>query len=96
VNTAIPRSRRWGDRRSARIEAHGATILAMLEETADTTLEELRRQLAEKGLVFGDATVCRFLERHKITRKKDRPAPQPPWRRFFDKPSESKRFSRDS
>jgi transposase len=69
----------------------------MLEETADTTLEELRRQLAEKGLVFGDATVYRFLERHKITRKKDRPAPQPPpRRRFFDKPSESKRFSPDS
>jgi transposase len=59
-----------GDRRSGRIEAHGATILAMLAETADVTLEELRRQLAEKGLVFGEGTVRRFLKRHKITRKK--------------------------
>jgi len=59
-----------GDRRSGRIEANGATILALLEETSDITLEELRRQLAEKGLVFGDGTVRRFLKRHKITRKK--------------------------
>ncbi len=59
-----------GDRRSGRIEAHGATILAMLDETTDITLEELRRQLAERGLVFGDGTVRRFLKRHKITRKK--------------------------
>jgi transposase len=59
-----------GDRRSGRIEANGATILALLEETSDITLEELRRQLADKGLVFGDGTVRRFLKRHKITRKK--------------------------
>jgi len=59
-----------GDRRSGRIEAHGATILAMLEETKDITLEELRRLLADKGLIFGDGTVRRFLKRHKITRKK--------------------------
>jgi transposase len=59
-----------GDRRSGRIEAHGATILAMLDETTDITLEELRRQLAAQGLVFGDGTIRRFLKRHKITRKK--------------------------
>jgi transposase len=59
-----------GDRRSGRIEVHGATILAMLDETTGITLEELRRQLADKGLVFGDGTVRRFLKRHKITRKK--------------------------
>jgi transposase len=65
-----------GDRRSGRIEAHGATILAMLEETTDITLEELRRQMADKGLVFGDGTVRRFLKRHKITRKKRQPTPR--------------------
>ena len=42
----------------------------MLDETTDLTLEELRRQLAAKGLVFGDGTIRRFLKRHKITRKK--------------------------
>lgn len=64
-----------GDRRSGRIEAHGATILAMLDEKSDITLEELRRQLAGKGLVFGDGTVRRFLKRHKITRKKRQRTP---------------------
>jgi transposase len=59
-----------GDRRSGRIEAHGATILSLLDEKTDITLEELRRQLAGQGLVFGDGTVRRFLKRHKITRKK--------------------------
>jgi transposase len=59
-----------GDRRSGRIEAHGATILGLLNETTDLTLEELRRQLADKGLIFGDGTVRRFLKRHRITRKK--------------------------
>lgn len=59
-----------GDRRSGRIEAHGATILAVLDETADITLDELRRRLADQGLIFGDGTVRRFLKRHKITRKK--------------------------
>jgi transposase len=65
-----------GDRRSGRIEAHGAMILAMLDETTDITLEELRRQMADKGLVFGDGTVRRFLKRHKITRKKRPPTPR--------------------
>ena len=59
-----------GDRRSGRIEAHGATILSLLDETTDITLDELRRLLAGQGLVFGDGTVRRFLKRHKITRKK--------------------------
>jgi transposase len=59
-----------GDRKSGRIEAHKATILAQLAETPDITLAELRRRLTGKGLIFGDGTVRRFLKRHKITRKK--------------------------
>jgi transposase len=43
-----------GDRRSGRIESLGATILDLLEETPDSSLEELRRQLIERRLVFGD------------------------------------------
>lgn len=64
-----------GDRRSGRIEAHGAMILAILDETTDITLEELRSQMADKGLIFGDGTVRRFLKRHKITRKKRQHTP---------------------
>jgi transposase len=59
-----------GDRRSGRIEAHKETILAMLKATPDVSIEELRRSLANEGLVFGEGTVRRFLARHGITRKK--------------------------
>ena len=59
-----------GDRRSGRIEAHKETILAMLKETPDAAIEELRRSLAQEGLVFGEGTIRRFLIRHGITRKK--------------------------
>jgi transposase len=64
-----------GDRRSGRIEAHKETILAVLEATPDLAIEELRRRLAEKGLVFGESTIRRFLDRHRITRKKRQPTP---------------------
>jgi transposase len=40
-----------GDRRSGRIEAHKETILSVLKATPDLAIEELRRRLAEKGLV---------------------------------------------
>jgi transposase len=64
-----------GDRRSGRIEAHKETTLAVLEATPDLAIEELRRRLAEKGLVFGEGTIRRFLDRHRITRKKRQPTP---------------------
>ncbi|WP_157450006.1 IS630 family transposase [Bradyrhizobium sp. ARR65] len=59
-----------GDRRSGRIEAHKETILALLKETPDAAIAELRRSLAQKGLVFGEGTVRRFLARHGITPQK--------------------------
>ncbi len=59
-----------GDRRSGRIEAHKETILAMLKATPDVSIEDLRRSLAKKGLVFGEGTLRRFLVRHGIARKK--------------------------
>jgi len=59
-----------GDRRSGRIEARGQLIRALLEETADMTVEELRAALGERGHTFGYGTIQRFFRRHKITRKK--------------------------
>lgn len=59
-----------GDRRSARIEAHRDLILAMIEETPDLAIEELRQALAEKGVTVGYGTIRRFFGRHGITRKK--------------------------
>jgi transposase len=65
-----------GDRRSARVEAHKDTILALVEETPDIAIEELRQALADKGVTFGYGTVRRFFARHAITRKK-RPDTRP-------------------
>jgi transposase len=64
-----------GDRKSQRIDAHKAAILALLAETPDITIEELRQSLSEKGLVFGFGTIRRFFARHRITRKKRPPMP---------------------
>jgi hypothetical protein len=68
---AGPRSQ-GGDRRSGRVEAHGATILALVEETPDIAIEELRRTLADKGLVFGYGTIRRFFAATPSRAKKDR------------------------
>jgi transposase len=71
------RARRLGgDRRSGRIEAHRDMILAMIKETPDMAIEELRQALAEKDLVVGYGTIRRFFARHAITGKK-RPRTRP-------------------
>jgi len=59
-----------GDRRSGRIEAHAALILALVQETPDITLAELRAKLAERGISVGISTLWRFFERRRITFKK--------------------------
>ena len=59
-----------GDRRSDRIEAHRATILAIVEQTADITIEELRTVLRDQGVSVGYGTIQRFFKRHRMTRKK--------------------------
>jgi transposase len=59
-----------GDRRSGRVEAHKDAILALVEETPDITIEELRQALTDKGATFGYGTIRRFFTRHAITRKK--------------------------
>lgn len=63
-------SRPGGDRRSGRIEAHGALIREAIAATPDMTLEELREMLHEHGESFGIGTLWRYFDRHGITRKK--------------------------
>ena len=65
-----------GDRRSGRVEAHKDTILALVEETPDIAIEELRRALADIGVNVGYGTIRRFFARHAMTRKK-RPDTRP-------------------
>ncbi|MEZ5773293.1 MAG: IS630 family transposase [Hyphomicrobiaceae bacterium] len=59
-----------GDRRSARIEAHGDDILAIIAQTPDITLAELQDELAGDGRRFGIGTLWRFLDRRRITPQK--------------------------
>ena len=59
-----------GDRRSARIEAHAALILGLLEQKSDITLVEIQGELARLGVPAGIGTIWRFFDRHRITRKK--------------------------
>ena len=61
-----------GDRRSGRIEAHAPLILALVEETPDITLMEIKTALAERGIAVGLATLWRFFERRRISLKKRR------------------------
>ena len=59
-----------GDRRSSAIEAHAKLILRIFEARRDMSIEELRAQLAGRGLHFGHGTLWRFFVRHNLTRKK--------------------------
>ena len=65
-----------GDRRSVRIERHAGAIGALVDETPDITLEELRTALAARGVSTSYGALWRFFRRHKITRKK-RPRTRP-------------------
>jgi len=85
VSTAIKWADQWrrtgdvrprpqgGDRRSQRIEAHAAEILALIEETPDITLAEIASHLEEAhGLKVAQSTVWRLLDRRAMTFKKNR------------------------
>ena len=62
-----------GDRRSHRIEAYAAAILAAIEVQKDISLVELAELLGrEHGLSIAPSTVWRFLKRRDITFKKPR------------------------
>ncbi len=61
-----------GDRRSGRIEAHAAFILAEYDAKSDISLAELKGKLAERGVEVGIGTLWRFFDRRRITLKKRR------------------------
>jgi transposase len=65
-----------GDRRSSRIEAHAALILGLVEQKSDIALTEIRAELAKVGVTAGIATIWRFFDRRRITRKKRQRMPR--------------------
>ena len=63
--------RQGGDRRSQRIEARAAAVLALIEETPDMTLAEIAAHLEDAhGLRVSQSTVWRFFHRRGVTFKK--------------------------
>jgi putative transposase len=66
--TALP----MGGQRPPRIvEADRRWLLERIAAKPDLTLEELRRELGDRGLVVGYGTVWRFCDREKPTFKKN-------------------------
>jgi transposase len=75
TGTVAP-GKRGGDRKSGRIEAHAAFILAAVADQPDITLAELQNRLAkERGERFGIGTLWRFFDRREITFKKRQRTP---------------------
>jgi transposase len=65
--------KRGGNQRSHRIDAHRELILAWIEEVPDLTLAEVAERLGETtGYRPLPSIVCRFFQRHGVTRKKRR------------------------
>jgi putative transposase len=52
------------------LDAHREWLLARVAEKPDITLEELRRELAARGVSAGYGSVWRFCDREKLTFKK--------------------------
>jgi transposase len=65
-----------GDRGSRIVEADREWLLARIAAQPDLTLEEMRRELAARGLRVGYGTVWRFCARERLTFKKN-PARHP-------------------
>jgi transposase len=65
--------KRGGNQRSHRIDAHRDVILRWIEEEPDLTLMEISDRLdAAVGYRPLPSIVCRFFQRHGVTRKKRR------------------------
>jgi putative transposase len=62
---------KMGNPSPPKLTPHRETVLAMLEERPDYTIEGLRHDLSEKGIMIGYGSIRRFFEREGITRKKN-------------------------
>jgi transposase len=64
--------RKMGNPTPPKLTAHRETVLAMLRDRPDYTIEALRLDLREKGVVVGYGSIRRFFQREGVTRKKRR------------------------
>jgi putative transposase len=63
---------KMGNPSSPKLAVHRQTVLALLAKQPDLTIEGLRHELAECGIVVGYGSIRRFFAREGITRKKRR------------------------
>jgi putative transposase len=64
--------RKMGNPTPPKLSSHRHTVLGLLSEQPDHTIEGLRDALAERGIVVGYGSIRRFFAREGITRKKRR------------------------
>ena len=74
--TGQTRAGRQGRPRGSKLDAHEAFLLALIEETDDITLSEMRARLRdERGVSAGLGTLWRFFAARNISVKKSRRTP---------------------
>jgi putative transposase len=64
--------KKMGNPSPPKLAIHRETVLSILNERPDVTIEGLRDELAEKGIEIGYGSVRRFFKSEGITRKKRR------------------------
>src|SRR5271156_2916120 len=65
-------ARPMGGNHRSRLKGERAWLLGRIDAVPDLTLEELRRELAERGIRIGYGTVWRFFAAEGISFKKNR------------------------
>jgi transposase len=59
------------------LDDHAATVLGLIEDQPDLTLDEVCARLREAGIAASCSAVSRFFDRHGISFKNVWPAPGP-------------------
>ncbi|MDH6269538.1 transposase [Rhizobium sp. SG_E_25_P2] len=60
-----------GGWRGSKLADHESFVLARIDENGDLTLDDLRKELAERGLIIHRSSIGRLLARHKRSCKKN-------------------------
>jgi transposase len=64
--------KRLGSKVQSPLEAHQQTVLSIVAEHPDWTLWQYSEEVADRtGVCVTPGSICRFLQRHNITQKKD-------------------------
>lgn len=65
-------ARKMGNPSPPKLSAHRSLVREVLAKKPDISIEALRHELAEQGIVIGYGSIRRFFQREQITRKKRR------------------------